>query len=153
MKTRMAFGLLLFAVLLGTGQGQEQSHNGFWWVGSSENFKVGFVTGYAMATGNARDAMFFQCLAAKNGGTVPQKYPGDEAFDECFKSPAVSSFVSFHGLRFGQLSEGVDEFYKDFKNKNLEIPLAMHYVSDELNGKSAKELEDELTAWRRSAAK
>jgi len=43
------------------------------------------------------------------------------------------------------LAEGVDDFYKDFRNKGIDIGLAIRYVRDELKGKSAKELEDKLT--------
>jgi hypothetical protein len=48
----------------------------------------------------------------------------------------------------GQLQEGVDEFYKDFRNKGIEINLAVAYVRDELKGKPAKELEEELARMR-----
>jgi hypothetical protein len=132
----------------GIGRGEEQPHNGFWWVGSSENFKLGFASGYAMAMVHVSDAEGFQCLADRNGGTIPEKFPGDEALKACMQSPRVARY-DFGQIRFGQLSEGVDEFYKDFRNKGLEIDLAMTYVRDELKGKSTKELEDELTLWRR----
>jgi hypothetical protein len=51
------------------------------------------------------------------------------------------------------LAEGFDEFYKDFRNKGLDIKLAMRFVKEQLHGKPSKELEDELTEWRRSAVK
>ena len=92
-----------------------------------------------------------KCLADKNGGTLPEKYPGNEAFRACLESPTVTPF-DFTKIQFGQLAEGVDEFYKDFRNKNIDIILAMLYVRDELRGKPAKELEDELTQWRRQSS-
>lgn len=151
MKTRTGFTLLLFLTLLGTrtgmGQGKEQSHNGYWWVSSSEGFKLGFVTGYVMATGGTRDALFLKCVADKKAGL------GDEVIKACEESQPVSMFPDFSNLKFGQLTEGVDEFYRDFRNKNLEIGVAMRYVGDQLKGKPAKELEEELTIWRRNAAK
>ncbi len=57
MKTRMAFGLLLFVTMLGTGQGQDQStrglsDDGYWWVKQSETFKLGFINGYAKGQAN-----------------------------------------------------------------------------------------------------
>jgi hypothetical protein len=47
----------------------------------------------------------------------------------------------------------VDDFYKDFRNRGLNIELALKYVKDQLHGRPAKELEDEVTEWRREATK
>ena len=143
---------LLLLVLLGTGmgQGQDQSHDGYWWAGFPSNYKLGFATGYAMAMTNAYDRASIKCLADKNGGTLPEKYPGHEALKACLESPTVTPF-DFESIRIGQLAEGADEFYKDFRNKGIDIILAMSYVRDQLKGKPAKELEDELALWRRPA--
>ena len=149
MKTRIGFTLLIFLVLLGTGlgRGQQQEYNGFWWVGLSENFKLGFVSGYSQAMVNVRDIEGFECLAERNGGKLPSKPPSDQEIDACLETPRLSRY-DFGKLRMGQLQEGVDEFYKDFRNKGVEIDLAMDYVRDELKGKPAKELEEELARIR-----
>jgi len=112
----LALFLLLVSVGTGMGQGQNQpqAKNGFWWVSSSDGFKVGFASGYAMAMVNVEDIETYRCLADKNGGTVPEKYPGDEALKACgTENPRLAPY-NFDNLRVGQLSEGVDVFYKDF---------------------------------------
>jgi hypothetical protein len=156
MKTRMGFALLILAALgVGTIHGQQEQQtpkNGYWWLPSGEGFKVGFATGYAMAMNDMADAAFFRCVAAKNGGSVPTTYPGDGAIKACMQGPEVASIVTFNG-RVGQVAEGVDEFYKDFRNKNILIELAMRYVSDQLKGKPDGELADELADWRQRANK
>jgi hypothetical protein len=76
-----------------------------------------------------------------------------EAIEACQQTLDVKTFAEFSGFRVGQWSDGVDEFYKNFRNKSLDIELAMRYVGQQLHGKPAKELEDEVTGWRRSAAK
>src|SRR2546422_311181 len=128
MKTHLGFALLLL-VLLGTGmgQGQDESHNGYWWLDFPSNFKLGFACGYARAMVNAYDRASIKCLADKNGGALPEHYPGHEALKACLESPTVTPF-DFTSVRFGQLAEGVDVFYKDFRNKNIDIILAMSYV-------------------------
>jgi hypothetical protein len=136
MKTRKGFGLLLFLVLMGTGQGQEQPHNGYWWMDSPDNYKLGFASGYAMAMTSVYDRGSFTYLIEK----------GDEAIKACMQTQMIP--FDFTHIRLGQLAEGVDDFYKDFRNKGIDINLAMRYVRDELKGKSAKELEDELAKWR-----
>lgn len=154
MTKHLVFGLLL-AVALGAGAAdgpQTQAHDGYWWAEGNESFKLGFVSGYVMAMNSVADVKLFKCLAEKNGGKIPEKYPGDEAFRACGENSEVAAF-SFGGFRVGQWQEGADEFYKDFRNKGLDIHLAMRYVNEQLHGKPAKELEDEVTEWRRTAAK
>jgi hypothetical protein len=116
--------------------GQETIHNGFWWVNSSDQFKIGFVTGFAIAMTQLYDAGSFACLVEK----------GDEAMKACIKTKVLP--FDYTKIRLGQLSEGVDEFYKDFRNKGIDITHAMVYVRDELKGKSANELEEELSQMR-----
>jgi hypothetical protein len=152
-KIRMGLALLLL-LLAGTAvaHGQEITHNGYWWAGQSQSFKLGFATGVAIAmTGNC-DAAVFRCLAAKNSGSVPDNLRGVEALTACQQTPEVEA-LNYSNLRIGQLVDGVDEFYRDFRNKNILIDVAMRYVKDELRGKTAKELEDELGAFRQSANK
>lgn len=40
----------------------------------------------------------------------------------------------------GQVADGVDEFYKDFRNKLIGVVFALDYVRDQLKGKSPDEL-------------
>ena len=150
MTTRFGFALLLLVTMgtrLGQGQSPKEPDNGFWWVNQSETFKLGFVSGYASAMSNAADEIGFSCIAAKNGGVLPEKVPTDAVLAECMNSPTYVHF-SFGGIRVGQLEEGMDDFYKDFRNKGVYVTAAMFYVRDELKGKSAKELEDELSVYR-----
>jgi hypothetical protein len=145
MKCLVVVLLALFTA--GVASGQNQPHNGFWWNDTARNFRVGYVSGYVQAMVNFADAVTFRCLADKNGGVLPKKYPGDEALDACAKTAARYDFGE---LRFGQCVDGIDEFYKDFRNKGIHIDVALDYVRDQLKGKkSAKELEEDLNAYRR----
>ncbi len=149
MKSRIALTILLL-LSLGTeaGIGEEQKHNGYWWEDKNESFKLGFVTGYAMAGNNAGDMLAFECLANKHGGVLPQKAPPKEELIACSQESVPAAF-DYSQVLIGQLADGIDEFYKDFRNKNVPVSLAIRYVRDQLKGKPAKELEDELTAWRK----
>jgi len=51
-----------------------------------------------------------------------------------------------------QLIEGLDHFYKDFRNVNVQVEDAMPYVRDELTGKSDADLATELQNLRKAAA-
>jgi hypothetical protein len=133
MKTRIGFTVLLSLVLTGACASEETAHNGYWWIGMPENFKLGFVTGYAKAMVVVFDVNSLVCMTEK----------GDEAIRSCVKYK-IAPF-DFTKIRFGQLSEGLDEFYKDFRNKGIDVDFGIRYVKDQLkNEKSAKELDEEV---------
>ncbi len=152
MKARFSFALL-FLVTLGTGMGQGQdtstkdSDNGYWWVKQSETFKLGFINGYALALSQEYNRITLMCLAEKNPDLPSEKRFTDAAIKECAYTPTAKHY-DFAGIRFGQLLEGMDDFYKDFRNKGVYVTAALFYVRDELKGKPAKELEDELNLFR-----
>lgn len=58
----------------------------------------------------------------------------------------------YDGIAMGQIVQGVDAFYGDFRNKQLGLTLAMEYVRDEIKGKSPEELESKVINWRRCSA-
>jgi hypothetical protein len=91
-------------------------------------------------------------LRRKMAAGSQKRFPLREVLDACLKSPEVA-VLNFSGIRMGQLVQGADEFYKDFRNKSIAIQLAMRYVRDQLNGKPDKDLADELAGWRRTANK
>jgi len=137
MKTRIGLTVLLFLVLTGACASEETAHNGFWWVTLSETFKLGFVTGYAKAMTTVFDGTTLVCIAEKT----------DEAIKSCAQKQAAP--VDFTKIRLGQFSEGLDEFYKDFRNKGIDVDFGIRYVRDQLKGiKSAKELDEELLNYR-----
>ena len=150
MKAYVFCALLLFG-LIGTVEANGQSpqkHDGYWWASHSLDFRVGFVSGYTIAMNRAVDIDLFKCLVDKKTGKVAEQYSGEKA---CLESSRAEA-TDFSGFRAGQWSDGIDEFYKDFRNRGLDIDLAFLYVKGQLRGKSAKELEEEATRWRRAAA-
>jgi hypothetical protein len=153
MKTRrVGFVFVVFLSLgigtvLGNGQtARPNPHNGFWQVSQSEEFKLGFSTGYGIAMNNANDRAILMCLAEKKGDAKNPQALRDTLTACAHERTAV--LFDFNNLTVGQLAGGADEFYKDFRNKNIEITPVMFYVRDELKGKPAKELEDELNLFR-----
>jgi hypothetical protein len=58
----------------------------------------------------------------------------------------------YDSISMGQFVDGMNIFYKDCRNKQLEAGLAIQYTRDSIKGKPAQELETEVTMWRRCAA-
>jgi hypothetical protein len=137
MKTRIGFTVLLSLVLTGACASEETARNGYWWAGMSQIFKLGFVSGCAKAMVVMFNIGTFECMTEK----------GAEAIRSC--SQYKMTPFDFTDIRLGQLSEGLDEFYKDFRNKGIDVDLGIRYVRDQLkNQKSVKELDEELSNFR-----
>ena len=148
MKVHMGVALMVL-VLAGTAHGQEKERNGYWWTNHSQDFKLGFVMGFAVAMTDNADVAWLRCIEAKPGGAEKASV---EELKACMKTPE-RVMLSYGGLRPDQLVDGVDEFYKDFRNKNILIEVTMRYVKDELRGMTDKELQDELADFRKTANK
>jgi hypothetical protein len=139
--------VLLVLVGIARGTGDEQSYNGYWWNDKTPQFKIGFASGYAMGMVDAKDLAGFKCIADKNGGRLPEKAPSNEVIDACLQDPWVKP-MDYSNVRFGQLADGLDEFYKDFRNKEVDVQYALGYVRDELKGKPSDQLDQELRKLR-----
>ncbi len=59
---------------------------------------------------------------------------------------------TFSDIRFGQLINGLTEFYKDFRNTSVHVGDAIFYVRDQTIGTDSKMLDTELTNLCRQAA-
>ena len=129
---------------------QQIKHDGYWWASNSESFRLGFITDHATAMTFVGDDLAFSCIAAKSGGTLPE-YPSQGVLKACSEAPE-SVTLDYGHIRMAQFVDGVDQFYKDFRNSNIDIKFAMLYVRDELRAtKTDKGLADELTRFRQLA--
>src|SRR5437588_9212736 len=84
------------------------------------------------------------------GDLAPLKWPSLKVQD--VQRRFCLSDDDFDGITMGQFVDGVDAFYKDYKNKQLAITWALEYVRDEIKGKPSAELTAKLEMWRRCQA-
>ena len=150
-KVHSYFALVLLA-LSGTSvaHAQQIKHDGYWWASNSEGFKLGVVSRYLTAMTSIGDDLAFGCIAAKSGGALPEN-PSEGVLRACSETPEAVR-LDYGNIRMAQFVDGVNQFYKDFRNSNIEIKFAMLYVRDELRTtKTDKQLADELARFRRFA--
>jgi len=59
----------------------------------------------------------------------------------------------FRGVALDQLTDGLDVFYSDYRNRQIDIVFATSYVAQSIKGKSAADLEKQIETLRKNAAK
>jgi hypothetical protein len=111
--------------------------DGSTWHGYSKEFKVAYVAGYMTGMDYAQLDCTFECLRI---GT----YGGDAALKTCQE---YADDFDFTVIKADQLRSGMDTFYKDFRNLQVPIYMAMRLVRDEVRGRPLEGIQKELTSW------
>jgi hypothetical protein len=144
--------------------------NGYWWVEQPEGYRQGIALGSVMALNNASLNISLICQGREmdyifraneahiirelkrppnaDGSSVfrdfsPNVDESSVAARTCREQPEAK-ILNFNRTTFDKLMDGLNEFYNDSRNKNIPVIYAMYYVRDEIQGKSAKELEVDL---------
>ena len=124
-------GLLLFAalcLLLCLPLHAQSDFDGNFWIPKNQDVKIMYVVGF---------------VDGRNDGITDAA----EALGTKVDNPRVSKLGS--EVTVGQVIEGVDEFYKDWRNRAVLLRDAMKYVADEAQGKDDSKL---LLAMRQRGA-
>jgi hypothetical protein len=151
MKLRFAVGFFALFLLAGNGSGQQQQQlSGYWWAGMNPSFKLGWVSGYAKAMDSAGTIQMVMC--AGNMPMYQKQFPDVDPKVIMQKMCLSDTQFDYDGITMGQFVDGIDAFYGDFRNKQLEIGWAIEYVRDQVKGKPAVELDAEVNLWRRCTA-
>ena len=113
------------------------------WKQYSESYKVGWIDGFATANSDAELGVAILCTFQLNlrvDSTEEKTCTG------------VAQGLNYETIKFGQYLDGMDAFYKDFRNTDYPINWAMKIVRDQIRGRSAEDIEKELVAWRQCHA-
>jgi len=127
----------------------DQSMDGYWWEKLDASFKLGWVSGYAKAMDQAGIMQTARC--ASDLPMYAKEYPGVDP-KVVFQKLCLSDTSDYDGITMGQFVAGIDAFYKDYRNKQLEVGYAIQYARDSIKGKSTQDLDAQVTVWRRCTA-
>lgn len=113
------------------------------WKQYSQSYKVGWIDGFVTAMSDDQTSIAFLCAFQLNLhlDSPEQKACTDKAQD-----------FNFEMIKFGQYLDGMDAFYKDFRNTDYPINWAIKIVRDQIRGRPAEDIEKELVAWRQCHA-
>ena len=112
----------------------QSAHNGFWWLNESSGFKTGYCLGYIEG---AHSTSFIWQSAATH---ISKQ-----------EIHSANETSQFNNIKVGQLSDGLDAFYVDFRNKSIHVEDAIGYVRGQLRGWSEQELSSDLQQMRKLA--
>jgi hypothetical protein len=143
--------LIVCLVLLGVSNALAQSpqtpEDGSWWKSLTPSFKLGYVSGYVRGAETANIGTIGGCIALwTEAKPVKAAYTFEQWKQLCFPTS------DYDGVKMGQFLDGVDAFYADYRNQQIEFGSALDYVRDGIKGKSPTELESDLAHLRKCYA-
>jgi hypothetical protein len=124
--------------------------DGYWWEKLDASFRLGWVSGYAKAMDLAGSIQMSKC--ASNMPLYQKEWPNLDPKDILEKMCLSDTQFDYDGIAMGQLADGMDAFYRDDRNKQLEVGWAIQYARDSIKGKPVQELDAEVALWRRCSA-
>lgn len=128
----------------------DQNPDGYWWEKWDASFKLGWVSGYVKAMDLAGTIQMARC--ASEIPMYAKEYPNVDPNDIMQKICLSNTQFDYESITMGQFVAGIDAFYMDYRNKQLDVGYAIQYARDSIRGKSSLDLDAETASWRRCAA-
>jgi hypothetical protein len=139
----MRYLIALLLLSCGASVQAQTATDGYAWAKWDQGMRLGFVSGYLQATDMAATAELATGLNMLN--YLDHAKVSLEKWENMCLSDKTNDFT---GLTMGQFVDGVDVFYRDSRNRNLEVGFALQYVRDQARGKTSQELSVELAHWQ-----
>jgi hypothetical protein len=137
---RAVFGVLfaLLGAVSTNGVENAPTRNGYWWLSLDHLERIMFIQGYIDGLSRAdkmvRLDIQLQILKVRNESNLE----------------FVTKEFDFYAITYGQMVDGIDVFYGDFRNKRILFDYASLYVRDQIRGGSEKELQDRIESMRKA---
>jgi hypothetical protein len=142
MSKRLFVGILLLSSSL-SARNTAGVADGADWRQFSQDYKVGWIDGFVSASDDAQMSTAVLCAFQLNLRMESKELKA------CTEE--AQSF-NYEMIKYGQFLDGMDTFYKDFRNTEYPITSAMRIVRDQIQGRSQADIEKELVAWRQCHA-
>lgn len=129
---------------------QETDLDGYRWEKLDASFRLGWVSGYAKAMDLAGSIQMSTC--ASNMPLYVKEFPNTDPKVILQKMCLSDTQFDYDGIAMGQRVDGMDAFYRDYRNEQLEWGWAIEYARNSIKGKPVQELDAEVALWRRCSA-
>ena len=124
--------------------GEDVRRDGNWWMTLQGYQKTNYVVGFFDGMQLGHNFSFWQFSNSK-----------DRAKQSC-NSLVGSSYVEYSEKYFSnitniQISDGLDTFYSDYRNRKIKIDGAMWLVAQEISGTPKTQMETMIENWRKNS--
>ncbi len=139
--TLLLLMFFLFDSSLVSRPSESPEHNGYWWIDQTPRDKLTFIEGYVAGMAVAY-------------ATVAQDKEREYASNPVMQKELAAELENydFFKLPYGQLSDGLDQLYNDYRNKMVSFPGALGYVRHSIRGRTREQLDRELILIRCQAS-
>lgn len=121
------------------------TRDGNWWRQNSSDGKATYIIGYWDGMSTCRDSSFLSWNI--RAAIAPSK-----ACENYILSSAAENLSTYKATRItaGQLSEGLDNFYSDYKNRLIQTPHAITIVRQIIEGASNEVIQNAIESSRKN---
>lgn len=144
LKSQAVFAFFLLAISMSVF-GSDTRMDGNWWLSLEKNVRAFYVVGFL--EGNELGQMF---------STLKYMTPNANKTEQAGVNQARESYKEYyqkylHNLTFGQVVDGLDSFYADYRNRRIRLPGAIWLVLNGIAGTPEDELNKLVESWRKNS--
>jgi|SRR6267142_3406165 len=144
MKNKLISVAVLF-LLLGVavpGNVQNDRRDGNWWISTDKTVRLGYVVGFLDGIHLGQKFSYW-------------KLADDKESEPCLKKVLLAN-VEYQdeylsNVKIGQLNDGLNDFFLDYKNRRIEVDDAIWLVLNGIAGTPKEKLEKMIESYRRNA--
>jgi hypothetical protein len=115
------------------------ARDGNWWITQGKLNKLDYVTGFS-------DGM--QLGSEFSTWAMPKD---DPAVHKALESYDRFSTKYTRNVSVGQIPDGLDQFYSDYRNRRIVVTHGIWLVLNEISGKPEADMQKMIESWRRNA--
>lgn len=142
--------LLLLFVFMGFSKGWGaqvtiKEKNGYDWEAHTHLFKLGYIEGYIASVSRLIEFLtkYLERIEVEATNLAPIEANSDKAVVLLKLIDAIRKTImecELYNITVGQMVSGLDEFYKDYRNKQIFVTDAIYIVKMEIRGASQEEI-------------
>jgi hypothetical protein len=125
----------------------DEKHNGNWWVSQNPTARLFYLEGFVDGASQVFTAFAIHARAKEEAAPKACKeYIGD------LEDTAKEGGAYFNGVSYGQLLDGLNSFYADYRNRLIRIPVGISLVVQSIRGEDEATLSQDVDAERKKAS-
>lgn len=152
---RLRYGLfMIFALTAGVAQAQGDRRDGNWWLEFTSPQKLIYIVGFLDGTNFAADDFVGRIgLRVMTGDGYPKGCDekcaaGVVGWAAKLKDDVIDK-PSLRGVLAGQLADGLDKIFSDYRNRRILVVNAVQVEFESIQGSSDSDIEKRLEYFRR----